>query len=65
MEIHCLERDRIERRIGDAIQELYRIRGDHKSPKIEHALALEQAMEVKRQADRELNDHVRQHGCKR
>jgi hypothetical protein len=64
MDTTCEIRAQIARRIADAEQEVHRIRGDRKSPRDEHALALQQAIDVKRKAERDLNDNVKQHGCK-
>jgi hypothetical protein len=60
----CQKRDLISRRIADAIREADRVQHDHKLPLKERALALQRIKEVQRNAERELNSHVKQHGCK-
>jgi hypothetical protein len=62
MDIFCEVRAQIAHRIAEAIQEWHQIKGT--PPSAERAMALQRAKEAQRKAERELNTHVKQHGCK-
>ena len=61
-EFICLERLQAEKRVATAIQEVYRLRDKHKTA--EESKTLDAARTEQRAAQRALEAHINQHGCR-
>ena len=66
----CAERVRLSRPVVDAITEVYRARREYDSAKQKRSAdveafsaALQKAREAERKAQREFDEHIRQHRC--